>query len=301
MATIYTEISSNKRRTFFLITIFLVFIIGLAWVFSYTYDIEWLLPFAVIFASFQAIASYWWSDKLVLAISGAKKIEKRDNPELYRIVENLSIAAGLPMPKVFIIQDTAPNAFATGRDPKHAVIAVTSGLIEKLNKQELEGVIAHEFSHIGNYDIRLMSVVVVLVGIVVLISDWFIRARFWGIGDDDDSKAGAIFAIVGIVLALLAPLFANLIKLALSRKREYLADSSGALLTRNPEGLASALEKIAADREPLEVANRATAHLYIANPLKDHQGKDAIGWFSNLFSTHPDPLDRIAKLRNMGK
>lgn len=301
MATIYTEISSNKRRTFFLIFVFLIFVIGLAWVFSYTYDIAWLLPAAVIFSSVQAVASYWWSDKLVLAISAAKKIEKRDNPELYRIVENLSIAAGLPMPRLYIIADTAPNAFATGRDPKHAVIAVTTGLLEKLEKAELEGVIAHEFSHIGNYDIRLMSVVVVLVGIVVLISDWFIRARFWGIGDDDDNKAGALFALVGIVLALLAPLFANLIKLALSRKREFLADADGALLTRNPEGLASALEKISADTEPLEVANRATAHMYIANPLKDHEGKDAIGWFSGLFSTHPDPKLRIAKLREMGK
>lgn len=300
MAITYTEISRNKRRTFLLIAFFLIFVIGLAWVFSYSLDLPWLLPVAVIFASFQAITSYWWSDKITLAISGAHQVQKKDAPELYRIVENLSITAGLPTPKVYIIQDSAPNAFATGRDPEHAVVAVTTGLLEKLEKPELQGVIAHELSHIGNYDIRLMTVVVVLVGIVVLLSDWFIRARFWGFGDDDNNSGqfGAIMAIVGIILALLAPLFATLIQLALSRKREYLADADGALLTRYPEGLAKALEKIAADKEPLEVANRATAHLYIESPLKDVSG--ARSWFSGLFSTHPPVEERIKKLRGMG-
>lgn len=300
MAITYTEIGRNKRRTFFLITLFLIFVIGLAWVFSYSFDLPWLLPLAVIIASFQAVGSYWWSDKITLAISGAHEVKKKEAPELYRIVENLSITAGLPTPRVYIIQDSAPNAFATGRDPEHAVIAVTTGLLEKLEKPELEGVIAHELSHIGNYDIRLMTVIVVLVGIVVLISDWFIRARFWGFSDDDNNSGqlGAIMALVGIVLALLAPLFATLIQLALSRRREYLADSTGALLTRYPEGLARALEKIAADKEPLEVANRGTAHLYIENPLKDVSG--ARSWFSGLFSTHPPVEERIKKLREMG-
>lgn len=299
MAIVYTEIARNKRKTFLLITIFMILVIGVAWVFSYSYDIRWLLPLAVGVASFQAIASYWWSDKITLAISGAHQIEKKDSPELFRVVENLSIAAGLPMPRVYIINDSAPNAFATGRDPKHAAVAVTSGLLEKLEKPELEGVIAHELSHVGNYDIRLMTVVVVLVGIVTLISDWFIRAKFWFGGDDDNNSGqlGAIMAIAGIILALLAPLFATLIQLSLSRKREYLADADAALLTRYPEGLAKALEKISADREPLEVANRGTAHLYIANPLKDQTG--AISWFAGLFSTHPPVEERLKRLREM--
>lgn len=302
MAIVYTEIARNKRRTAFIIGFFLILVIGLGWIFSRVYEAYWILPAAVLFASIQAISSYWWSDKITLAISGAREIQKKDAPELYRIVENLSITAGLPTPRVYIINDSAPNAFATGRDPKHAVVAVTTGLLEKLTKTELEGVIAHELSHIGNYDIRLMTVVVVLVGIVTLLSDWFLRFSFWGGGDDDNNvgQIGAILAIVGIILAILSPLFAMLLQLALSRKREYLADADGALLTRYPEGLAKALEKISADKEPLEVANKATAHLYIANPLKEHEGKDSRGWFANLFSTHPDVNMRIKKLREMG-
>lgn len=301
MAIVYTEIARNKRRTFVLISLFLILVIGLAWVFSYVYDAYWILPIAVFLASFQAVTSYWWSDKITLAISGAKEVQKKDAQELYRTVENLSIAAGLPTPKVYIIQDSAPNAFATGRDPKHAVVAVTTGLLEKLNKAELEGVIAHELSHIGNYDIRLMTVVVVLVGIVTLIADWFLRFSFFnGDSDNDKGQLGAILAIAGIALAILSPIFATLIQLALSRKREFLADADGALLTRYPEGLAAALEKIGADREPLEAANKATAHLYFANPLKEHQGKDSRGWFAGLFSTHPPIEDRIKKLRGMG-
>lgn len=301
MAIVYTEIARNKRRTAFIIGFFLILVIGLGWVFSRVYDVYWILPAAVLFASIQAISSYWWSDKITLAISGAREIQKKDAPELYRIVENLSITAGLPTPRVYVIDDSAPNAFATGRDPKHAVVAVTTGLLEKLTKPELEGVIAHELSHIGNYDIRLMTVVVVLVGIVTLLSDWFLRFSFWGGGDDDNNSGqlGAILAIAGIILAILSPLFAMLLQLALSRKREYLADADGALLTRYPEGLARALEKISADKEPLEVANKATAHLYIANPLKEHEGKDSRGWFANLFSTHPDVNERIKKLREM--
>ncbi len=302
MAIVYTEIARNKRRTFILVSAFLVFIIGLAWVFSRVYNITWLLPVAVLISTTQAFVSYWWSDKITLAISGAHQIEKKDSPELFRVVENLSIAGGLPMPKVYVIDDSAPNAFATGRDPEHAVIAVTTGLLSKLEKPELEGVIAHEFSHIGNYDIRLMTVIVVLVGIVALISDWFLRFTFWGGGDDDNNSGqlGAILTIVGIVLALISPLIATMIQLALSRKREYLADADGVLLTRYPEGLARALEKISADHEPLEAANKATAHLYITNPLKEYKGKSR-GLFAGLFETHPPIEERVLRLREMNK
>ena len=232
---------------------------------------------------------------MVLTISRAKEVDKQTNLELYRLVENLSITAGLPMPKIYIIDDSAPNAFATGRDPKHAVICVTKGLLDKLDKQELEGVLAHEFSHIGNYDIRLQTIIVILVGLVALLSDWFIYLRFFG---DDDNNSNWIFVLVGIVLALLSPLIASLIQLAISRKREYLADADSALLTRNPDGLARALEDISKDKEPLEVANKATAHLYIANPLKDHEGSKR-GKLSGLFDTHPPVEDRVKALRDM--
>lgn len=295
----YTQIDSNKRRTFILIFAFLIFIIGLGWVFSQALGSPGILFGAVIFSILMSIGSYWYSDKIILAISKAKEISKKDAPELYRVVENLSITAGLPMPRIYIIDDSAPNAFATGRDPNHAVVCVTSGLLQKLEKPELEGVIAHEMSHVGNYDIRLMAVVTILVGIVVLMSDWFIRISFWG-GDRDEDRGelGMILMVIGIVLALLSPLFATLIQLAISRKREYLADATGVQLTRYPEGLARALEKISADTEPLEVANKATAHLYIANPLKGHQGTRR-GWFANLFNTHPPIEERIKRLRGM--
>lgn len=303
MAIVYTEISRNKRNTFFLIAIFLTVVIGLGYLFSKVLDYPFLFPLAIIIASFQAFSSYWWSDKIALAVSKAREVEKKDAPELYRTVENVSIMAGLPMPRVYVIQDTAPNAFATGRDPKHAALAVTTGLLEKLNKTELEGVIAHEMSHIGNYDIRLMMVIVVLVGVVVMLSDWFLRISFWGMGgggdsDSDNNQLDAVLMIVGIALAVLSPIFATLIQLAISRKREYLADADGANITGYPEGLAAALEKISADKEPLEVANKATAHLYIANPLKELKGTSR-GLFAGLFDTHPPVEERIAKLRSM--
>lgn len=300
MATTYTEISSNKQKTWLFMTGFLIFIIGAGWVFSRALGMYWILPAAVIFASVQAIISYWYSDKITLAISKAHEITHEKNKELFHIVENLCITAGLPMPRIYIIEDSAPNAFATGRDPKHAVICYTTGILEKLEKPELEGVTAHELSHVGNYDIRLMTVIVVLVGIITLLSDWFLRFTFFGAGDDDsdNGQLGLILMIAGIVLALLSPLAAMLIQLALSRNREYLADSSAALLTRYPEGLAKALEKISADKEPLEAANKATAHLYITNPLKEHKGKPR-GWFSGLFNTHPPIEERIKKLREM--
>ncbi len=296
----YDQITSNKNKTYILFFCFFVFMIGIAWLISYAYDLSWLLPVAVIVTVVQALTSYYYSDQIALAVSGAKLIKKAEIPELYRMVENLSITAGLSMPRVYLIPDTAINAFATGRDPKHAAIAVTKGALEQLENEELEGVLAHELSHIGNYDIRVSTIAVVLVGVIALVSDLFLRHVFWfgsGRERENNSSSGQLqtfLMIVALVLAILAPLIAQLIQLAVSRKREYLADASGVLLTRYPEGLAKALEKIGADHEPLEVANKATAHLYIANPLKDHKGK-----INSLFSTHPPLEDRIRILREM--
>jgi len=302
MATIYTNVSANKWRTTFIMTFFVMFVIGLGYIFGRALDITWIFPLAIIIAIVQAFSSYWWSDKVALAISGAHAVDKKDAPELYRLVENIAITAGLPTPRVYIIDDPAPNAFATGRDPQHAAIAVTSGLLSKLSKVELEGVVAHEFSHIGNYDIRLSAVIVVLVGFVVLISDFFLRFTFFGGGrrnrDSQGGDSGAILMIIGLVLALLSPLFATLIQLAVSRKREFLADADGALLTRNPNGLADALQKITSDPAPFRHANKATAHLFIASPLKDENGKSK-GFLSGLFDTHPDPTERIKRLHEM--
>ncbi len=255
-----------------------------------------LTGFALILAGLMNFVSYYFSDKIVLGISGAKPIEKKDNPEVYRLVENLCIAAGLPLPKIYIIDDTATNAFATGRDPKHAAIAFTSGILQKLNKQELEGVAAHELSHVGNRDTLLMSVVSVLVGTIALLSDFFMRSMWYGGRDDRDSKGNTLFIVLAIAAAILAPIVATLIQLAVSRRRELLADASGVLLTRYPEGLASALLKISGDKEPLEVANRGTAHLYITNPLK---GQEAKAWLANLFNTHPSIEVRVKALREM--
>lgn len=251
----------------------------------------------LIIAGIMNFITYYNSDKMVMAISGAKQIAKKDNPTLFRTVENLCIAAGLPIPKIYIINDTAPNAFATGRDPKHASICFTTGILSKLNKLELEGVAAHELSHVGNYDTRLMSIVSILVGTVALLTDWFFRIQWYGGRDrDNNNSSSAIFLIIGIIMAILAPIIATLIQLSISRKREFLADASCALLTRNPDELASALLKISADREPLEAANRATAHLYIVNPFKDGKVKAA---FANLFDTHPPIAERIKALRAM--
>lgn len=279
--------------------IFLLVIIGLGFVFSQAYGTPEILFFAVIFSTVSALISYFFSDKIALSMSGAKEINLQSSPELYRIVENLSITAGLPLPRIYIIEDTALNAFATGRNPKNAVVAVTRGLLEKLDKTELEGVLAHELSHIGNYDIRFMTLVVVLVGIITLLADWMLRMSFFGGKRDNNNSGSPIFLLIGVGLAILSPIIAMLIQLAVSRKREFLADATGALITRYPEGLASALEKIAADHEPLEVANKATAHLYISNPLKDHE-KDGQSWFAGLFNTHPPIAERIKRLREMG-
>jgi len=253
----------------------------------------------LVFAGIMALVSYFYSDKMILGISSAKQIQKKDNPLLFRTVENLCIGAGIPMPKIYIIEDSAINAFSTGRDVNHAVVCVTTGCLERLNKIELEGVIAHELSHIRNYDIRLMAIVVILVGLIALLGDFFMRSLWFGgvkrEKSDRDNTQG-LFLILGIIFAILSPIIATLIQLAISRKREYLADASGALLTRYPEGLASALEKIEKDTEPLNVANNATAHLYIANPFK---GKINGSWFSHLFDTHPPIEERIKILRSM--
>lgn len=298
--TLYTNSASNARKTWFLMSVFLVVIIAIGWAFSWYMDAPGILYIAVVYSFIMSFVSYWWSDKIVLSMSGAREISHDSARELYHLVENLCITAGLPVPKIYIIDDTAPNAFATGRDPEHAVIAVTSGLLQKLDKAELEGVLAHELSHIGNRDILLATIVTVLVGVVVLLADWFWRWSFFGgrrKSDNDNSQIGLILAIVAIALLILAPLFAQLMQMAISRKREFKADADGALLTRYPDGLARALEKISADIEPLEVANRATAHLYIASPLKGHDGH--VGFFTKLFMTHPPVEERIAALRGM--
>lgn len=295
----YNAIGKNKRNSVLLILSFLLIITALGYVFSQAYGNPGILAVAVIFSVVSALVSYYFSDSITLAMSGAREVDRQSARDLYSLVENLTIATGLPMPRVYIIEDTAINAFATGRDPKHAVVCVTTGCLSRLTKVELEGVIAHELSHVGNYDIRFMTLVVVLVGIITLLADWFVRIGMWGghKRDDREGNGGQVFALIGIVLALISPIIATLIQLAVSRQREYLADASGALLTRYPEGLASALEKIAKDQEPLEAANKATAHLYIANPLKNQH--DGVGWFAGLFNTHPPVEERIKRLREM--
>jgi heat shock protein HtpX len=302
--TVYTQVSANKWRTALVMTLFVGIVIALGYVFGIVLNLPWLLPLAIAIAIVQSFTSYWWSDKVALAASRAHEVDKAEAPELYRLVENLCITSGLPMPRVCIIDDPSPNAFATGRDPQHAALAVTTGLLAKLEKPELEGVVAHELSHIGNYDILLSSVVVVLVGFVVLLSDLFLRYTFWfGGGRRRNNSAGGgqlglILLLVGVVLAILSPLFALLIQLAISRRRELLADASGVLLTRNPNGLADALAKITADPLSMRHVNKATAHLWIASPLHDTDGKTR-GWVAKMFDTHPDPAVRIAKLRGM--
>lgn len=303
MTTIYSQIEANSRKTWLIMFVFTAFIAAVAYVFTLAlgYQGPSALGFIGIFliiAGFLNFFSYYWSDKVVMALSGAKPVEKKDNPELYRLVENLCIGSGLPQPKIYLVDDPSPNAFATGRNPKHAALAVTTGLLERMEKVELEGVLAHELSHVKNYDTRVMTIVVILVGLVALLADIFLRSTFWGWGnrDREREKGGSILMVLAIVLAIFAPITAQLIKLAISRKREFLADASGALLTRYPEGLARALEKIAAYPKGVEKATTATAHLYIANPFKGEQAKN---WLANLFSTHPPIEERIKILRSM--
>src|SRR3989339_293205 len=289
----YTQIDSNKRKSLALMILFVVIIAGLVWAWSqYSQSGYYMVIPATIMATGLSLVSFFAGDKIALSAAGAKAISKEDNAYLWRMVENLSITAGVTMPKLYIIEDEAMNAFATGRDPEHSSIAVTRGLINNLANEELEGVIAHELSHVKNYDIRLMMVVIVCVGIISLLADWMMRSFiFRGRGRDDNNRGG-ILMILGIVLAILSPLFARLIQMAVSRKREFLADASGALLTRYPEGLARALEKISSQNIPLKRANKATAHLYISSPLKE-------GGVAKLFSTHPPIIERIKALRSM--
>ncbi len=292
MASIYTHQSENTFKTYLLMGLFFFLILGIGYYFSYYYENPAILYFAVIFSLIMNFASYWYSDKIALAVSKARPASREEFFDLYTVTENLSITAGLPMPRIYVINDEAPNAFATGRNKDHAVVAVTTGLLKRLERNELEGVIAHELSHIGNKDILLMSVVVVLVGMIALISDMFTRSMLWGGSRRDENKGGGVVAIIGLVLVVLSPIIATFIKLAISRKREYLADASAVLLTRYPEGLASALEKISAYKEPMKSVSGATAHLFISNPF----GSKSIG---NLFSTHPPVEKRIAILREM--
>jgi len=299
MASVYTQQSSNVAKTYLLMGLFLVVIVGLGWAVSLYYNSPVLLYIAIIFSVLMNIASYWWSDKIVLSISRARPVKREEFFDFYTVTENLAVTAGLPTPKIYVIDDPAPNAFATGRDKNHAIVCATTGLLQKLDRPELEGVIAHELSHIGNRDILLMSAVVVLVGFVSIISNIFLRTSFLGGGrrsNDREGNAGGVLAIIGVALIILSPIIATLIKLAISRRREYLADASGALLTRYPEGLARALEKIASYNMPMKTASTATAHLFIANPFSQQNMGQAI---SNLFNTHPPITERIKILRDM--
>ena len=301
MSNLYSHAESNMRKTWIYLAGFFLFVIAVGWMASYALNSPALLIVAVALSIAMSFGSYWFSDKLVLAMSHAKPIQKSDHPELYRIVENLSITAGLPMPRLYIIEDAQPNAFATGRDGKHAVVVVTTGLLSRLERVELEGVLAHELSHIGNKDMLVSTIVVVLVGVVAILADFFFRMAFWGgMGGRDNDRGGgqAKLLMIGVALVFMvvAPLVAQLIKMAVSRKREFLADASGALLTRYPEGLARALEKIAADPHQLRSASDATAHLYIASPFR---GREKTSWIHKLFMTHPPVEERVKALRGM--
>ncbi len=286
----YSEIAGNKRKTVFIMAFFVLFVGLIGWVFGLYTGRPAITPYVLIAAGIYALISYYSASKLALAVNGAKPIAKKDNPRLYRIVENLAITDGLPTPKIYIMNDPAPNAFATGRKPDNSSVCVTSGLLEIMNDQELEGVLAHEMGHVKNYDIRVSMVAFAMVAVVAIIADIMLRMAWFG---DDDREGNQIFFILGIAAAIVAPIIATLIQLAVSRKREFLADATGALTTRYPEGLASALEKIEKTGSVLKKQNTATAHFFFANPLRGHS-------VSNLFSTHPPIKERIARLQQMG-
>lgn len=298
MATLYTEQDKNVRRTWFLMAAFLVIVVAVGYFISYYYGNPGILVIAIVFSVFMNILGYWYSDKISLSLAKAVPATKEQYPELYRVAENLAITSGLPLPRLYVIDDNAPNAFATGRDKDHAAIAVTTGLLSMMDKNELSGVLAHELSHIGNRDTLLQTVVVVLVGFIAIMAHVFTRSMWLGGGrrrDNNGGEAGGILAIVGIIFVILSPIIAQLIQLAISRKREFLADTDGALLTRYPEGLASALEKISSYDRPMQSANNATAHMYISNPFGPH----AYSGLAKLFMTHPPTEERIAILRGM--
>ena len=298
--SIHSQIQSNIIKSYVFIVVFVVFVVLAGYVMGNAlgYGNSWMF-IAVIFSVISSLVSYYWGSSMILAMSGARPADRKRDFDFYTVTENLCIAAGIPKPKLYVIEDTAMNAFASGRDPEHAVVCATTGILDRLERRELEGVIAHELSHIKNYDIRLMAVVGVLVGTVAFLADMFMRSLWWGGGRrnrDDNKGLGEIFMIVGIVLAIVSPIIAMCIQLAVSRKREFLADASGAYLTRYPEGLARALEKLGKDKEVLEAATNATAHLYITNPFK---GKAFGAWFAGLFDTHPPLVERIKILRSM--
>lgn len=290
----YSAVAANKRKTLLMIALFVALIAGLGWLFGQLYGQPAVTPYVLAGALVYVLISYFASSRLAMTMNGAHEIQKHDNPRLWRIVENLSITNGMPMPKVYIIDDPAPNAFATGRNPEHAIVGATTGILEILNDSELEGVMAHEMGHVKNYDIRVSMVAFALVAVISIMADIMLRMTFYRSGDDDDSSSSSLFFVIGIVGAILAPLVATLLQLAISRRREYLADATGALTTRYPEGLASALEKIGKYSHPLRRQNPSTAHLFFTNPLKK-------GSLAALFSTHPPINDRIARLHEMGR
>jgi len=303
MADLYTHRDSNIRRTYILFSVFFIAIIGIGYAFSYVYNNSAILVFAVLFSSIMAIISYWYSDKIVLRMAGAVPVSKENAKELYNIVENLCITAGLPVPKIYIVPERAPNAFATGRNAEHAVVCVTEGLLDRLDRSELEGVLAHELSHIGNRDMLVSTVAVILVGFISLLSDMFRRSIFWG-GmrgrRGRDNQIAGLMMLIGIIISILATIAAMLLQLAISRKREFLADASGALLTRYPEGLARALEKIAMDPTPLRAATNTNTHLWFDDPFTNGIGTGRkVSWLHGLFMTHPPVEERIKALRGM--
>ena len=297
---LYAHKDANIRKTWLLVLFFLCLVVSFGWLLGLYFESQAILLVAVAFSLVTSVASYWYSDKMVLAMASARPIERRQSPELYDIVENLCISAGLPVPKIYIVDDAAPNAFATGRNPEHAAIAVTTGLLSRLERAELEGVIAHELSHIGNWDMLVSTVVVVLVGVVSVAGNFLMRSVMWGgMRRRDDREGGnALVAVFAVLGAILLPIAATVIQLAISRKREFLADASGALLTRYPEGLARALEKISRDPHQVETANSTTAHLWFESPFKADAGSEGgVPWHVKMFMTHPPVAERVKALR----
>lgn len=309
MVNIYEAQASNKRISLIVLILFFIFSTFTLYVFIRAFGYYYgssvggfgiLIP-AIFFSGIASVVGYYFSDNLVLALSGAKEVKKKDYFDFYTVSQNLSLAANIPTPKLYVIDDSAPNAFATGRNPENSVICVTVGLLEKLNRSELEGVIAHEITHIKNFDSRLQTIVAVFVGLIALLGDWFLRGRLGfrrSSNDNEDNRSGGIILLLGLIFAILSPLIAKLIQLAISRKREYLADSGSVFLIRQTSGLISALQKISDDKEPLEAANKATAHLYIVSPFKENN-HGVVDWFSNLFNTHPPIHERIKALKKM--
>lgn len=293
--SLYSQIAQNKSRTFFIILIFITLFTGFFYLVGKFFDSpSYYLFFGLIVSSFSSLGSYFFSDKIVLFTTGARPASKKDFFDFYTTAENLALASGIPMPKLYVINDPSPNAFATGRDPKHAVICATTGLLKNLDRSDIEGVIAHELSHIKNYDILVSSIVAILVGTLGIVSDWIMRSFWWKEKDDNENRS-PIFMLFFIIVLIISPIVATLIQLAISRKREFLADASGVLITRNPAGLASALEKIAGYPSMRNVSS-STAHLFIVSPLNK---KSQSSWLLNLFSTHPPIEERIKILRSM--